>query len=66
MPCLTFCYLRAGVHIREKVHFVVLCVFSLSAATRTSQPVCCLPCVTLTTPPVCLTVINERSRNEID
>lgn len=56
MPCLTFCNLRAGVHIREKVHFVVLCVFSLSAATRASQPVCCLPCVTLTTPSVCLTV----------
>lgn len=27
MLCLNLCYLRAGVHIREKVHFVVLCVF---------------------------------------
>lgn len=31
MLCLTFCYLRAGAHIREKVHFVELCVFVLSA-----------------------------------
>lgn len=38
--CLTFCYLRAGAHIREKVHFVVLCVFDLSTA-HAFQTVCC-------------------------
>lgn len=38
--CLTFCYLLAGAHIREKVHFVVLCVLDLSTA-HAFQTVCC-------------------------
>lgn len=64
MLCLTFCDLREGVHIREKVHFVVLCVFS----SNTRLSTCLLPPVCHTNYTFCLfnCVINESSRNEID